>query len=96
MNYIVQSVEIKIACFACLHVVKMDTVVKSYEPNLCSGKARQSVQTRFNSLCHNLQNNIENEQISKANKAKENEDSTVTHIFTIKRELFILKKYTFF
>lgn len=43
---------------ACLHIIKMYCAVKCRKSNLCSGVARQLIQTRSDRLGHNLQKNI--------------------------------------
>lgn len=40
----------------CLQIVKMYGAIKSYKADLSSGRTRQGVQTRFNSLRHSLHN----------------------------------------
>lgn len=43
---------------ACLHIIKMYRTVESCKSNLCSGVARQLIQTRSDRLGHNLHKNI--------------------------------------
>jgi hypothetical protein len=43
---------------ACLQIIKMYRTVESYKSNLCSGVARQLIQTRPDRLCHNLHKNV--------------------------------------